>query len=283
MSTRKFNLILGALSLLFLPGLLSLHNRNLALERALADNRLQCEQRTERLRRDLQAETEDLQQYLQTRYNLRASTALTAARKEPGLQETPAEEWTPERVERKYSFMSDMSDRESVKVMLLQLLLERERLAAAGEFGEQMGALEGQIGELLGAGGYQEYQMLKDSDPEQHHLREYAASVSESAPINREQERSILFAKLRHKQTFRRVLLESGFYQQQLTAEGRDYARNAVRRALAEYRSNYLNEARPLLSAEQFARLEKYETTEFNWELERLLKQIDAKPAMTHY
>lgn len=283
MLTRKPNLILGALSALFLFGLLSLHNRNLALERALADNRLQCEQRTERLRRSLQAETEDLQQYLQTRYNIRASAGPAKPRTETGGQETTADEWTPERVERKYSFMSDMSDRESVKVMLLQMLLERERLAAAGEFGEQMGTLEGQIGELLGAGGYQEYQMLKDSDPEQHHLREYAASVSESAPVNREQERSILFAKLRHKQTFRRVLLESGFYQQQLSAEGRDYARNAVRRALAEYRNNYLNEVRPLLNAEQYIRLEKYETTEFNWELERLLKQIDAKPTLPHY
>lgn len=284
LSTRKFNLILAALSVLLLLSLTSLHNRARALERELAAHRLQCEQRIERLRRDFQAETEDLQQYLQTRYNFKASGAKTPAQSETDPQQTAGDDpdpGEPQAVERKYRFMSDLSDRESVKVMLLQLLQERERLAAAGEFGEQMGILEGQIGELLGVVGYQEYQMLKDSDPEQHHLGEYAASVSEFAPINHEQERSMLFTKLRHKQVFRRVLSESGFYQQQLSAEARDYVRNSIQRALENYKNNYLQEVRQLLNSEQFAKLQKYETAEFNWELDRLLKQIDAKAAST--
>lgn len=91
----------------------------------------------------------------------------------------------------------------------------------------------------------------------------------------------MLFTKLRHKQVFRRVLSESGFYQQQLSAEARDYVRNSIQRALENYKNNYLQEVRQLLNSEQFAKLQKYETAEFNWELDRLLKQIDAKAAST--
>jgi hypothetical protein len=142
---------------------------------------------------------------------------------------------------------------------------------------EQLAYIEAQIGELLGAGGYQNYQILKDSDAEQHHLREYATSVSAKSPIDQAQERSLLFTKLRHKQLFHLALRTAGFYQPRVSGENRENLRRLIPRALEEYKNNYLREVRPVLSDEQYRALEKYENTEFNWELERQLKQLDAR------
>jgi hypothetical protein len=283
LSTPKINLILAALSTLLLAVLTWLHQSKLAQERALAANRQQCEQRIERLRSDFEAETEDLRQYLQTQYNFSAASPRTASRAESSSLPPPAGDWDPEEVQsvdRKYRYMYESLDRDSVREMLRLLLLEREQMIAAGNVGgQQIAAVEAQIGELLGAGGYQEYQLLKNSDSEQHHLREYAASLSGSAPINQEQERSLLFTKLRHKLAFHRALHDAGFYRHELPAEALEYTRNSVRKSLEEYRNSYLSDVKPLLSSEQFNKLKSYETTEFNWELERLYKEIDARAA----
>lgn len=282
-SLGKSDLALAVLCGLLALCMISLHTGAETLRRELATNSMQCAQRIDRLRENYRAEIEDLKQYLQDRHRFAAgvnAAVLTAQQRQPG--DTDAEQ-APD-VERKYRYMYEVMDqRETVREMLRQLLLDRERLAASGERGEQMGALEAQIGELLGAGGYQEYQVLKDSDSEQHHLREYAESIRESAPLSQEQDRSLLFAKLKHKQAFQRALVGAGLYQEYLTNEGQEYARMVVRRAVQEYRDNYLNEVRPLLSSEQYTKLMNYETTEFGWELQRLMRQIDAKANGPHY
>lgn len=285
-SMRKSDLVLAALSGLFILAMTTLHYGNKALERELAASNQQCQQRIERVRGNYRAEIDDLLQYLRIQYDFMAADANTQPRQDRKSQQPPAEKLDPEQaMHRKYHYMYEQMDYpEPVKEMLRQLLLEREQLAATGVMSsEQTGAIDAQIGELLGSEGYQDYQILRESDAEQHHLREFAASLSESAPLSEEQERSLLFAKLRHKQNFQRALHDTGFYQQNLGEEGRAYARNGIIKALDEYKYNYLNEARSLLNSEQFTKLRNYESTEFNWEQQRLLRQIDAKPSQPHH
>lgn len=278
---RKLNLLLGALSGLFILYLSYLDNRGEELGRQLTADRLQCKQQVERLRSDHQAEIDDLQQYLQNQYNYTPQAG--AAQQRVPMQERQSGESVREhtqKVDRKYRYMyEDLPDlRDSAKEMLQQLLLEREQLKESGTLDPvQQAEIEAQIGELLGAAGYQQYQVLKNSDIEQHHLDEYASGISSYAPITPEQDKALLYARLRHKQIYEMSLRDSGIYQERLTPEESQHAYSVIRHALEVYKNNYLQEAKQFLNDEQFKMLKNYETTEFDWELERLQKQIDAK------
>jgi hypothetical protein len=282
---RKSNLILGALSGLFLLYLVYLDNRTDALDRQLAGNRLQCEQQINRLQGNYRAEIDDLQQYLRLQYDYTPAAVHTQqpqgqqkARTDAG-QRGDRNPKGAQTVERKYRYLyDDLPDlREATKDMLQEILLERERLVASGADGEQLGGIEAQIGELLGAEGYQHYQVLKNSDSEQHHLQEYASSISKTAPLTPEQERAILFAKLRHKQIYEDAIREAGVYWRKWSPEELAQVQTTIRKAVDTYKSNYLREARQSLSPAQFAQLSTYETAEFNWELERLFRLIGSK------
>jgi predicted membrane metal-binding protein len=278
--------MLGALCGVFILYLAYLGHRNSALESELSANRLQCSQQLSRLESKYRTEIDDLQQYLKDRYNYmpaqqQASADPTQHKPQSPMRPNAARttELAPT-VEHKYRYIyPDLDDpQEPVKEMLRQLLTEWEQLAAIEpRNAEQLAGIEAQIGELLGADGYQKFQLLKDSDPEQHHLREYGKSVEEYAPLTPQQDQAILLAKLKHKQTYKMALVEAGFYQTTWTAEERARAETLSRQALDRYKNSYLSEVRQFLSARQFTLLSSYETTEFNWELQRLQQQMDAK------
>ncbi|HEX5056925.1 MAG TPA: hypothetical protein VFX02_10560 [Gammaproteobacteria bacterium] len=281
MTLGKSGVALVILSAVLALSMLLLHNAGQDLRRELSANGMQCEQRISRLRGDYQAEIDALKEYLRD-LNRYSPLARPAEQDGTSQQQTPGEldpAGQAEAVNRKYRYMYDVADqRETVKEMLRDLLLQRELYVAAGNIdAQQMAAIEAQIGELLGAGGYQEYQLLKDSDPEQHHLREYEESLGKTAPLSREQDRSLLLTKLKYKQAFKVALNEAGLYQPSLTGEGQEYARIVIRKALQEYQNNYLNDVRPLLSAEQYEKLSSHESTVFGQEMQRLMKLVDAK------
>jgi hypothetical protein len=287
MTLGKSGLALVILSAVLALSMLLLHNASQDLQHELSANGMQCEQRISRLRGNYQAEIDALKEYLQdlNRYSPLARSGAqdgTSEQKTPGELD-PAEQ--AQAVDHKYRYMYDVTDqRETVQDMLKQLLLEREQYIAAGNIdAQQMAAIEAQIGELLGAGGYQEYQLLKDSDPEQHHLREYEKSLGETAQISPQQDRSLLFTKLKYKQAFKIALNDAGLYQPSLTGEGQDYARIVIRRALQEYQNNYLNDVRPLLNTEQYEKLASYESTVFGQEMQRLMKLVDSKAESSNY
>lgn len=281
---RKSNLFLNTLSALFILYLAYLDKHGEELERQLAANRLECKQRFDQLQNDYRAEIGDLQEYLQKQYNRAPGTTVqrqAADTEQQGKQQQQGQsgDRAPElTVDQKYRYLYDFLPdlRESGKEILRELLLEREQLAE-NEYqnAEQLGGIEAQIGELLGAEGYQQYQLLKNSDVEQHHLKMYAQSISNSMPLTGEQERELLYAKLRHKQNFEIAVRSSGLYWGKWSPEERARIQAAVPQALEQYKKSYLIEARRFLSAEQFKQLNNYETTEFNWELKRLLKQIE--------
>jgi hypothetical protein len=278
----KLNLILGALSALFILYLAYLDNRSEELDRRLVANRLECQQQINRLQSGYQAEIDDLQQYLRQQYNYTPPAAAARQTKNTTGESRSAdrEQKDVQAIDHKYRYLySELPDlRDAAKEMLQQLLLERDQLRESdAPDPQELGAIEAQIGELLGAGGYQQYQILKDSDIEQHHLEEFANGIRDYAPITPEQDKALLFAKLRHKQIYEMALRDSSFYQERLTPEEREYAQSVINRALETYKNNYLMEATQFLSESQLSLLKKYEATEFNWELERLTKQMDAK------
>jgi hypothetical protein len=282
---RTFNLMLIALGGFFILYVLYLGHRSNVLENELNANRLQCQQQIKQLESKYQAEIGDLQRYLQERYNYAPAQPAAPSQGKGLSQLQRASNATrstepPQKVEHKYRYIyGNLEDpREPVKEMLRQLLEEWEQLAAIEpRNAEQLAGIEAQIGELLGADGFQKFQVLKDSDAEQHHLSEYARSVEEYAPLTPQQDEAILLTKLRHKHTYQLALVEAGFYQTVWTAEERARAETLSRQALDRYRNSYLSDVRQFLNTRQFTLLSSYETTEFNWELQRLQRQMDAK------
>jgi hypothetical protein len=232
--------------------------------------------RIAKLTENYQADIGNLEQYILNQY--RREPGITRGERPPArldLDQAPADP-----VERKYRYLLDDIADAATGERLRHLLLERESTAAqAGspDYETRLAEIDVRIGELLDAADYQKYSALKKSDTEQHHLNVYARGISQLAPLSAEQHQALLFAKLRHKKVLEAALGDSGMQQERLSRTEREYAHTAIRQALREYKSGYLEEAGQLLDEEQFALLNNYETTEFELELERLQAQINAK------
>lgn len=273
-------------------GALYLAGQNNELLRRISSDKDECERRAARLRNDYQGEIEDLRSYIRERYEYGSTRAEANAGAERIMSQ--ADKSLLRFVERKYQYLLDeLALNEAGRERLMQLLSEREhtgRLLGIARNGDDSAARESipayerrlaeideEIGTLLGVTEVQAYEMLKDSDIEQHHLSEYTESITHAAPIGSEQAREILFTKLRHKQIFETVLGDAGFYRDRLSHAEREHASAVISQALDDYRNNFLQDIQGLLAEEQFILLKNYENVEFNWEKERLLQQIDSK------
>jgi hypothetical protein len=186
-------------------------------------------------------------------------------------------------VERKYRYLlADTASTEVERKKLMQLLLEREHVASLLDSRRRtvdpaVLRIDSELRALLPAADFADFQLLEDSDEEQHHLLDYAGGVSNAAPLTAQQERAILEIKLRHKQAYEVALLQAGLERDRLSVAEREYAHGAIAAALRAYRNDYLQEVRNVLGEEQYVLLSNYETTEFNRELERLQRAINAK------
>ena len=96
--------------------------------------------------------------------------------------------------------------------------------------------MEGEIRGLLRPDDYATYETLKDSDLELFKLNEYAAGISNVAPLSAADRESILRTKLAYKERFRQLLLDSGLQRTDLSAAEREYAYSVTSRALEGYR-----------------------------------------------
>ena len=175
-------------------------------------------------------------------------------------------------VEHKYRFLVAEMDQEHVDD-LKRRLLEREseaNLVARNRMDED-------LGRILPADSVAHYQRLKDSDREQHQLAEFTGGISNIAPLDDRQERTVLDAKLRQKQRYASAMHDLGLERDALSVEERDYAHKRTAEALKQYMQDLLTEVGPSLTAEQYAQLKNYETTEFERELIRLQQKINAK------
>jgi hypothetical protein len=174
--------------------------------------------------------------------------------------------------EHKYRFLIADVDPDQVE-KLRRLLLDRESegsLAARNR-------LDAQIGQLLSADGFAYFQVLKDSDLEQHHVAEYTGGISNVAPLDERQERIVLDAKLKQKQRYGTVMRDVGLDRDALSAAEREYAHKQTVEALKRYLDEFLSEVAPALTPEQYMQLKNYEATEFSRELARMQQKINAK------
>jgi hypothetical protein len=250
------------------------HSTLQELERLRQDHAAQ----TAVLTQEFQAEIQDLQQYILNQY--RGGTGSVGGNRPLPAVKPSLDMSLTETVERKYRYLlADITD-ETVRETLKLLLLELENaITETGrpDYEARLAEIDARIGELLDVADYQKYAALRKSTVEQHHLNIYARGTEQIAPLSPDQHRALLFAKLQHKNSFEAVLRDSGMQQERLSRIEMEHAHAAIEQSLREYKRNYLEEAKQLLNAEQFALLEEYESTEFALELERLQAQINTK------
>lgn len=301
--------------LLLLSGSLSyLFYRHMQLERELASRQQQCQHSIARLQSGYQAELQELQQYLLVKAGPAAAAVAgippaTAggatddsdapeAFKKPALERY--NESMEELVARKYRFLL-VNLGEADKQALIQLLIERERIALSlrdiREYGEEAGGAEPeelelrlaeidqQIQDLLDSHDYQRYDLLKNSDNEQHHYTQFTLGINGVFPLNNGQQEAVLFAKIRHQKAFETSLRDSGLYADYpLTPQQRDTLYARVESAAAAYQRGFLQDIKQYLDAssfpfDQYTLVENYTNTEFQQMLDDIRKKIDARAA----
>jgi cell division septum initiation protein DivIVA len=181
-------------------------------------------------------------------------------------------------VSKKYQYLLADVRSSAVRAKLMQLLLEREHLVAAlPESRPRLAQIEREIQALLPAAHFTTFDLLKESDEEQHHVLEYAGGISNFAPLTPAQQRAVLEAKLRHKRQFETALRDAGMDRETLSFAERDYAHSVVQRAMQDYKNGFLMDVQPILTEDQYMLLSNYETTELDRELQKLQIAINSK------
>jgi hypothetical protein len=296
------------MTVLFGVSLIYLFYRNGVLREALADNHQLCERRIAQLHSGYQAEISALQQNLLTLTSPSPVAAATETQdnnapeefKKPTLEDFG--ESVEDIVNRKYRFLfTNLNLNAADQETLRQLLIERERVALllkdAEEYDDvaiqtdipelklQLADLDRQIQELLSPDNYERYEMLSDSDNEQHHFTQFTLGINGVFPLNNQQQEAALFARLRHKETYENALTDSGFYADYpLTEQQRDQLHAVVENALQQYKQGFLQEIKQHLDHssfpfDQYTLVENYTNTEFQEAMQQLKEKIDARSA----
>lgn len=286
-------------------------HRHVQLEGDLAARQQQCQHRIARLQSGYQAELQELQQYLLVKAGPGAAAQGVAA---PAGGNTPDDSDAPEAfkkpelerynesmeelVARKYRFLL-VNLGEADRQALIQLLIERERIALSlrdiREYGEEAGAagteeleqrlaeIDQQIQDLLDSHAYQRYDLLKESDNEQHHFTQFTLGINGVFPLNNGQQEAVLFAKIRHQRILEASLRDSGLHADYpLTQQQRDNLYARVETAVDAYKRGFLQEIKQYLDAssfpfDQYTLVENYTNTEFQQMLDEMRQKIDAR------
>ncbi|AZZ90286.1 hypothetical protein EUZ85_05960 [Hahella sp. KA22] len=192
-------------------------------------------------------------------------------------------------VNEKYRVLfSEISLDASTDKQLQSLLLERERLAALPTVNyfsapesltehvelraQALDELDQRIVDLLDANGSRLFELTRNSEFEQHQLKAVTDSLSAVNPLSHEQERTLLLAKLRHKEAFNIAMRDYATAQ----SNKRAMADEAVK-ALARYRDDYLQEASAYLDEEQMAALTDFEALSFEEMEDSLLASLQTQ------
>jgi hypothetical protein len=124
---------------------------------------------------------------------------------------------------------------------------------------------------------------LRNSDDEQKQFNQYTLGLNGLFPLDDEQQESVLFARLKHKEIFEKTLESSGVNMDYpLTKEQRDALIKDVEMAAMRYKHGFLMEARNMLDhdnypMDQYSLLENYTNTEFNYIIKELQAKIDKR------
>lgn len=163
---------------------------------------------------------------------------------------------------------------------LVRLLIARERLVRdpdAASRRDQLADIERRLDALLAASDRAHYRSLRDSEAEQHRLDDYGGGIEQLAPLDDEQVKKLLAAKLRYKAIFERELADAGLDRPVLSADERARAYTIVNAALDRYRDAFLRDAAQILDDQQIVLLTSYEITEMERERQRLQIAINAR------
>lgn len=300
---KKPIVILVLAGVLLSANLSYLFYHNTAFRKELANTGQQCDQRLAELEERYRAELEEWQQYLLSQTNSAGSSkpaveTSAAPPDDPKPSLERYDETLKELVARKYRFLF-VHLSEADKEKLRQLLLERERVALqiqdAREYEEigkvtniellelQLADIDARIEELLNSENRERYSLLKDSDNEQHEFTQYTLGINGLFPLNAEQQETVLFTRLRHKEVFEATLRNSGLNADYpLTHGQRDQLYLAVENAVQRYKESFLQEVRPHLGNgnypfDQYTLLENYTNTEFQGMLDMLREKINKR------
>lgn len=288
----------------------SLYLQQTTLKRQLAEAGSQCTNRTAHLVEHFEAQLDEIQfsivRFQKADVAVRPVPVVEAEAHETAQAELP----TPERfnetlddiVNRKYRFLlANLALDAATREVLYQLMLEREQVALkirdARDYGDEIGMdtgdisqleyeleqIDGRIQDLLDQDNSQRYALLKDSDNEQEHFNQYTRGVNGLFPLDREQQESLLFSKLRHKQAFEQTVASSGLdHDYPLTEAQRSELLSKVEMAAQRYKHSFLQEIRMDLDhdnypMDQYTLLENYTNTEFQELIAELRDKIDER------
>lgn len=298
----KKQILLVSAAVLLAANLVYLFYLNAAFREALADTPPLCDQRLAELEEKYRAELDEWQQYLLAQTNSEGNTPAAETTAVPPADPKPVleryDETLEELVARKYRFLfTHLSEADKEK--LRQLLLERERVELqiqdAREYEEigkvtnvellelQLADIDARIEELLDSENRERYGLLKDSDNEQHEFTQYTLGINGLFPLNTDQQETVLFARLRHKEVYEAALGNLGLNADYpLTKEQRDQLSLAVENAVQRYKEDFLREVRPHLDnsnfpLDQYTLLENYTNTEFQEMLDKLREKINRR------
>jgi len=183
-----------------------------------------------------------------------------------------------EAVTRKYQTMLEMLELGGQgEQALLDLLAQRERVlnmvshgyftnpldseVALLEREEKLSELDDQVGSLLDAEQYDNYELLKDSGFEQYQVQEFDDTLGADDLLNDHQVNKLLVSKLQFKKEYLQAIGEAN----QLVKDGKETAGfKAFDQAVEMYETNYLNSARNELTDTQFEKLKEFEKSRFS-------------------
>jgi len=184
-------------------------------------------------------------------------------------------------VEWKYRYLLEDAPLDPAsRAQLVRLLVARERLVRdpdAADLHDQLAGIEHQLDALLGPADREHYRSLRDSDAEQSRLGDYGGGIDHVAPLDDDQRKRLLAAKLRSKAIFERELGDAHLDRPALSVDERARAYTIVNAALDRYRDGFLREAAGILDDQQIVLLTSYETTEMERERQRLQIAINAR------
>lgn len=287
-------IIIGVLALaLAVLGLryVDLYLDNAALKDELVRKEQLHSQQLEEQKQDYLRQIENLEQFLVFNHNTNTSTKpgkLAQASPQKTVDDSTSLQSFAEirdssltrAVDQKYSIIfPGLSLPHEDEETFRQLLVDRERVLGTSTVGYHssqqeiedsirqqqalLAEIDGRIADLLGPEEAQQYELLKDSSYEQHQMNSFYEQLGGRGTLSQDNQRTLLLAKLEHKQQFTSQLQEATAYLNNASAEERSNAEKKMQAALERYKENYLREARSLLTDEQFNALSEYEQMQF--------------------
>lgn len=183
-------------------------------------------------------------------------------------------------VDKKYAlFLPDLTLPQNEMETLKKLLAAREAVLnkttasyytteeeLARNVEQQQQALESidkEVAAVLPQEEYENYRLLKDSGFEQYQQKQFNRALAPESQLDNIQQRSLLLAKLKSKDSFNNQVSLANQLAQDGGAAAND-GKQLIMSALDSYSQNYFAEAKSVLTQEQYNALVEYESLQFS-------------------